>query len=176
MHPDNYNHNSHWKGDHKISIYCLFQHLLMLVSRMIKKISSESLLFSHCADELWNSRLSMLEVCVIQESWTHSKKILKLTRSNTAIPIPSLTPEIPQFFPNLLQLVVWGSIITKLLLSYFSINHCRKYDDGTSTFLIWPSTDAVVKYINSSKLFYKQTEPTKLIIPPRLLSHLKIHL
>lgn len=28
MYPDNYNHNSHWKGGHKISIYCLFQHLL----------------------------------------------------------------------------------------------------------------------------------------------------
>lgn len=28
MCPDNYNHNSNWKGDHKISIYCLFQHLL----------------------------------------------------------------------------------------------------------------------------------------------------
>lgn len=55
-------------------------------------------------------------------------------------------------FPNLLQLVVWGSIIIKLLLPYFPINHSRNHDDGTSTLLIWPSTDAVVKFIIS--LYY----------------------
>lgn len=33
---------------------------LMLTDRRIKKILSESLLFSHCAAELWNSMLGSL--------------------------------------------------------------------------------------------------------------------
>lgn len=70
MHPNNYNHNSHCKGDHNISIYFSFNTYytaLMLRRRRIKKIPSESLLFSHYAAELWNSMLSMLKACVTEE-------------------------------------------------------------------------------------------------------------
>lgn len=39
----------------------------MVADRRIKKILSESLLFSHSAAELWNPMLSTLEVCVTEE-------------------------------------------------------------------------------------------------------------
>lgn len=124
---------------------------LMLVGRRTKKIPSESLLFSYCSRAVELHGLHWKFVW-LRRGWTHSKEILMLNRSNTAI--PSLTPEIPQFFPNLLLLVVWGSIITKLLLSYFPINHCRKqwWDIHISDLT---QHRCCCEISNFSKLFYK---------------------
>lgn len=73
----NYNHNPHWKGDHRNSIYCLFQHTLhgSDASRFKKFPSKRRFFFSGFAVELWYSILSMSKFVWPRNGWTHSKEM-----------------------------------------------------------------------------------------------------